>query len=105
MLGGLNVNRYLLAVAALLVSVPAFAQVPADIAAGIRKIGPIVDTQNTGKLYAPLFKEVKEPYAGVKVMRDIAYGPDPLNKLDVFTPESGQAGRMVVVFAHGGGFE
>ena len=52
-----------------------FAQVPPDVAAGIRKIGPIVDTVNTAKLYAPFFKDQKEPYSGVTVSRDIAYGP------------------------------
>src|SRR5438067_5896863 len=104
--GRIEVKAYLVAAAALLMSAPVFAQVPPDIAAGIRKIGPVVDTPNTGKLYAPLFKDVKEPYAGVKVARDIGYGPGPLNKLDVFTPNGAQPGsRMVVVFAHGGGFE
>jgi dienelactone hydrolase len=82
------------------------AQVPPDIAAGIRKIGPIVDTPNTAKLYAPLFESQKEPYPNVAVVRDIAYGPDPLNKLDVFAsaPAAG-TGRTVVFFVHGGGFE
>jgi triacylglycerol lipase len=87
------------------VSSAAFAQVPPDIAAGIRKIGPIVDQMNTAKLYAPLFKDQKEPYAGVTVTRDVAYGPDALNKLDVFTPGSSQPGKTVVVFVHGGAFE
>ena len=82
----------------------ALAQVPPDIAAAIKKIGPIVDTPNTAKLYAPLFAEQKEPYPNVTVVRDIAYGPDPLNKLDVFT--SGSAGgKKVVFYVHGGGFE
>jgi triacylglycerol lipase len=80
------------------------AQVPPDIAAGIRKIGPIVDSPGTAKLYAPLFAEQKEPYPNVKVVRDVAYGADPLNKLDVFTAGSG-AGKPVVVYVHGGGFE
>jgi triacylglycerol lipase len=83
----------------------AFAQVPPDIAAGIRKIGPIVDQPNTARLYAPLFKDQKEPYAGVTVTRDVAYGPDALNKLDVFTSGPSQPGKTVVVFVHGGGFE
>jgi len=83
----------------------AFAQVPPDIAAGIRQIGPIVDQPNTAKLYAPLFKDQKEPYPGVTVTRDVAYGPDALNKLDVFTAGSSQQGKTVVVFVHGGGFE
>jgi acetyl esterase/lipase len=82
----------------------ALAQVPPDIAAALKKIGPIVDTPNTAKLYAPLFAEQKEPYPHVTVVRDIAYGPDPLNKLDVFTPGSG-GGKTVVFFVHGGGFQ
>ena len=49
---------------------------------------------------------MKEPYPDVKVARDISYGPDPRNRLDVFTPQTAQAGgRMVVIFAHGGAFE
>ena len=100
------VNRYLIAAAILLVSGSSLAQVPPDIAAGIRKIGPVVDVPNTTKLYAPLFREMKEPYPGVKVVRDISYGAAPLNRLDVFTPQAAQpGGRMVVIFAHGGGFE
>ncbi len=34
----------------------ALAQVPPDIAEGIRKIGPINDPPGTAKLYAPLFR-------------------------------------------------
>ena len=84
----------------------AFAQVPPDIAEGIRKIGPIVDGPGTTKLYAPLFANQKEPYPNVTVVRDIAYGTDPLQKLDLFTaaPTPG-APKPVVMFLHGGGFE
>jgi hypothetical protein len=56
------------------VSGTCLAQVPPDIAAGIRKIGPIVDTPNTFKLYGPLFEQQKEPYHGVSVTRDLTYG-------------------------------
>jgi hypothetical protein len=52
--------NYAFAGTALLVislSAGALAQVPPDIAAGIRKIGPIVDVPNTTKLYAPLFQK------------------------------------------------
>src|SRR6185437_7837945 len=55
----------------------ALAQVPPDIAEGIRKIGPINDPPRTAKLYAPLFADHKEPYRNV----------------------------TVVSFIHGGGFE
>lgn len=54
------------------VSGQALAQVPPDIAEGIRKIGPIVDSPGTAKLYAPLFADQKEPYPNVTITRDIA---------------------------------
>src|SRR5437667_6991909 len=108
-MGGFSVRNYAFAGTALLVmslSAGALAQVPPEIAPGIAKIGPIVDTRNTAILYAPLFQNQKEPYANVGVTRDIAYGPDPLNKLDVFRPSAGQnGGRTVVIYVHGGGFE
>jgi triacylglycerol lipase len=84
----------------------ALAQVPSDIAEGIRKIGPIVDTPGTAKLYAPMFAGQKEPYPNVTVARDIAYGTDPLQKLDVFaTAPATAAPKTVVMYVHGGGFE
>jgi dienelactone hydrolase len=91
-------------IALMSISSVSLAQVPSDIAAGIRKIGPIVDTPGTAKLYAPLFEKQKEPYPNVTVVRDTAYGPDAANKLDVFTAGPG-AGKTVVVYVHGGGFE
>ena len=47
-----------------------------------------------------------EPYADVQVHRDVAYGPHPRQRLDLFSPAAGPdpAGRPVVVFLHGGGF-
>ena len=84
----------------------ALAQVPPDIAEGIRKIGPINDPPGTAKLYAPLFADHKEPYPNVTVVRDIAYGTDPLEKLDVFTAAATPGvPKPVVIFIHGGGFE
>ena len=39
----------------------------------------------------------------MSVARDIAYGPDPLNRFDIFTPSAGQpANRTVVIYVHGG---
>ena len=100
-------RKHVFAAAAMSLSLAggAFAQVPPDVAAGIRKIGPVVDTVNTAKLYAPYFEDQKEPYSGVTVTRDVAYGPDSLNKLDVFTSGPAQGGKTVVVYVHGGGFE
>ena len=46
----------------------------------------------------------KEPYEGVKVTRDLKYGPDARNVLDVFTPENLSGPARVMIFIHGGGY-
>jgi triacylglycerol lipase len=40
----------------------------------------------------------------VKVARDLHYGPDERNVLDVFSPESALGPRPVLIYVHGGGF-
>jgi acetyl esterase/lipase len=87
--------------AALSTSSPARAQMPQDIAAKVAALGRVVDPENTAKIYAPL--QEKEPYNGIKVTRDVAYGTDGRNLLDIFVPESGAGGRPVLIFVHGGG--
>jgi acetyl esterase/lipase len=84
----------------------ATARVPPDIAAVLRRIGPIVDVANTRPLYEPLFAAQREPYTNVTVARDLSYGADPLNTLDIFAPQSApKVPRTVVLYLHGGGFE
>jgi triacylglycerol lipase len=39
-----------------------------------------------------------------KVTRDIKYGPDERNRLDVFAHDDGHTGAPVLMFVHGGGF-
>lgn len=95
------------AIAALLGAVLAFptlarAQMPPDIAEKVAALGRVVDPENTAKIYAPL--QEKEPYTGIKVVRDVAYGAHPRNVVDIFTPEGGAAGRPVLMFVHGGGY-
>src|SRR6185437_14493662 len=75
---------------------------PDDIAWKLAEIGPVIDPAKTAALYAPL--QQKEPYAGVKVERDVKYGPAELNRLDVFTPEAASPARPVLIFVHGGAF-
>jgi acetyl esterase/lipase len=78
------------------------AQVPANIAEKVRAAGQAMDP-TVGQLYAPMFP--KEFWAGVSVQRDIAYGSDPLQKLDVFAPDGAQGKKLpVLLFVHGGGF-
>jgi triacylglycerol lipase len=78
------------------------AQVPPDIAAKLRAIGTKIDPA-VGAIYAPL--QPKPPYAGITATRDVAYGADPLQKLDVFALTAKPAKpRPVLLFVHGGGF-
>jgi len=86
---------------ALTIPTIALAQMPPDIAEKIAALGRVVDPENTGKIYTPL--QEKEPYAGVKVTRDVKYGDDARNVVDIFVPEAGAAGRPVLMFVHGGG--
>ena len=46
---------------------------PEDIAWKLLEIGRVIDVPKTAALYAPL--QQKEPYQGVKVERDVKYGP------------------------------
>jgi triacylglycerol lipase len=80
-------------------------RIPLDLAAALRDIGPRIEGPRTTALYAPLFQP--EPYAGVSVARDLAYGPHERHVLDVFTATGdrpSRPGKPVLVFIHGGGF-
>ena len=95
----------LAAAALLLASSTALAQqgpMPDDIAWKLIEIGPVIDPAKTAALYAPL--QQKEPYAGVKVERDVKYGPAELNRLDIFAPDVAAPARPILIFVHGGGF-
>jgi acetyl esterase/lipase len=76
--------------------------IPADIATKLQEIGRVVDPPATAPLYAPL--QGKEPYQGVRIERDLKYGPADRNLLDVFTPEAGSSFRPILMYVHGGGF-
>lgn len=85
-----------------LASSAAMAQVPADIAAKNKEIGKVLDRATTQKLYTPL--QQTEPYAvpGLKLRRDIPYGPSEMQKLDVFT--TGGSAKPVFIYVHGGAY-
>jgi triacylglycerol lipase len=87
--------------AALIGCTAAMAQVPPEIAAKNKASAGKIDF-TVGALYAPL--QPKEPYAGITVTRDLATGPDPLQKIDVFEPAAKGKARPVMIFVHGGGF-
>ncbi len=98
-------NACLLAGALLALAAPqAFGQVPADVAEKLRELGRGILVPQTLALYAPFHTE-KEPYAGVKIVRDAKYGADERQALDVFVPENMSGGpRPVLIFVHGGAF-
>jgi triacylglycerol lipase len=79
----------------------AWAQVPPDIAAKTRAAGHSMDP-STGEPYGALFGP--DYWRGMTITRDVAYGSDPLQKLDLYLPEGTATKRPVVLFVHGGGF-
>jgi triacylglycerol lipase len=91
----------LLGAAAAAWSTTASAQVPPDIAAANRAIGKTTDVAGTAKLYGPLAET--PPYREAAITRDLAYGPDPRNRLDVFRPAAAPRGRLPVVIHLSGG--
>jgi len=54
----------------------------------------------TAQIYRPLHSN--PPYTGVTIARDISFGPDPMNVLDVFSAEKGGGSRPVLIYVSGG---
>jgi acetyl esterase/lipase len=103
---GMTLRKSALAITAIMVVSAAWAQqspMPEDIAWKLLELGRVIDPPKTAQLYAPL--QQKEPYAAVRIERDIKYGAADRNLLDVFTPEvAATSPRPVLIFVHGGGF-
>jgi triacylglycerol lipase len=95
------------------------AQVPPEIEASLRKIGQIVDPPCTAKLYRPLMPKndyntywpagaegpavLKEPlYPGVALARDVKFGTNAKDLIDIFSPEKGGGNRTVLIYVPGG---
>ncbi len=91
------------------VAVGAKAQVPADIEAGLVKMGHIVDPPCTAKLYRPLMpanditSSATSLYPGITVVRNASFGPNPKDVVDIFTADKGAASRPVLIYVPGGG--
>jgi hypothetical protein len=87
----------------------AHAQVPPDIEAGLVKIGHIVDPACTAKLYRPLMpandvnSKVTPLYPGVTIARDVSFGANTKDLVDIFSADKGGASRTVLIFVPGGG--
>ena len=80
---------------------------PPHVQARLAEVGPVWGKDILGNLaktlevYAPILRDV--PKAGIRVSRDLAYGPDARHKADMYQPE-GKTGVPVVVFIHGGAY-
>lgn len=76
---------------------------PPEFASRLRALGRGISVEPNRALYAPLHDAAT--LEGVKVVRDLHYGPHPRNRLDVFTPQAPSAAALpVLVFVHGGGY-
>lgn len=123
--GGNAIGLVLLAIAAVALSVSlaagtARAQVPSNIEAQLQKMGHIVDPGCTAVLYRSLMpkkdivdqlaemKAENKPssevpiYAGITIYRDVSFGPNPKDVVDIFTADKGPASRPVLVYVPGG---
>ena len=94
----------------LLAAAPAFAQVanmPAHVQQRLAEVGPgwgkdiRGNIEKTLEVYTPLLAVA--PKQGVTVQRDLAYGPDPRHRADIFRAD-GLKNAPVVVFLHGGAY-
>jgi triacylglycerol lipase len=82
----------------------AVAQVPPEVAEKLKSIGPVINPPATAPLYAGRIVE-KEPFADALIERDIAYGTNERNLLDVFrSSKPADKPLPVLVFVHGGAF-
>jgi hypothetical protein len=101
------------------VALNAEAQVPRDIESALRKIGQIVDPACTAKLYRPLMpkndyntywpvgaaapaKLTESLYPGVAIARDMSFGPNPKDLIDIFSPQTDGGNRTVLIYVPGG---
>jgi len=88
-----------LAAAAVALPMAAHADLPADTQAAIVKMGHVNDPKTAG-LFAAMHHGVP---ADMKVARDLTFGSDPAQKVDIFTSGQG-TGKPILIYVHGGGF-
>ena len=79
-----------------------YREMPPSLVREIAALGRVIDPEKTAALYAPLAEKL--PYKNVKVARDVSYGTDALQALDIFSPEASSGARPVLIFVHGGGY-
>jgi acetyl esterase len=91
--------------AAVWLAAPATAQLeglPQSVREGIAALGPTLNPEMVVKSFA-LMRPLQAPRGDVPEIKDLSYGDDPLQKLDVWR-HNGDAAAPIVLFVHGGGF-
>jgi Carboxylesterase family len=84
------------------------AQVPPATEAALVKMGHIVDPPCTAKLYRPLMpmndinSNAKPLYPGITVTREVSFGPNPKDFVDIFSADKGSKSRPVLMYIAGG---
>jgi len=73
-----------------------------QLSEGIHALGPVLDMPATRALYADSGSEIAPDL--MRVLRDLPYGSDPLQRLDVYCPPTVASAAPVVIVVHGGGF-
>ena len=91
---------------AMLLSVlPAAAQadnLPPQVRSTIATLGPVLSADMFAKSFAAL-RPLQAPRAGLLAAKDVSYGADPLQKLDLWRSKATRK-AAIVIFVHGGGF-
>src|ERR1700693_3118992 len=104
----MKIRKTVKCVPILLAAAIAHAQVPPDIEAGLQKMGHIVDPPCTAKLYRPLMpmndinSKATPLYPGITVAREVSFGPNPKDFVDIFTADKGPKSRPVLMYIAGG---
>jgi triacylglycerol lipase len=94
------------AIAALGFAAPAHAEIsnlPKTVAEQIAAMGPHLNPQIITRSFALMRPLQAAPSKSVVIAKDVSYGPDPLQKLDIDHPAKGSR-LPVALYVHGGGF-
>tara|TARA_S200000501_G_scaffold351121_1_gene368723 strand:- start:334 stop:1266 length:933 start_codon:yes stop_codon:yes gene_type:complete len=79
--------------------------IPSNIKSEIRSMGKLFDArilEQTKAMYLPLLKD--NLLDDIKLERDISYGSNERNLLDIHFLDNNQKNKPVIIFFHGGGF-
>ena len=79
--------------------------IPTEIASEIKDMGKVFNADvldRTKKIYMPVLSEIDR--SGIEITRDISYGSDARNILDVHFEDASETELPTVIFFHGGGY-